>query len=547
MSKTTSKLLKLLFFVIFIKAVIWALLVPLWHFPDEQAHFGHVAFIAEGGELKRHGKYPDLTEEIYISEEILGTKRDVQGNNKFTFHPEYRLDYSDNLIGLEEEKIKSLPLETRKNFVIKESAYYPHFFYQISSQIYKIFYKTNLFIRVFAIRLFWLLAYLLMIWFVFKIAQIIFPKNPLIVFTITILTGFHPMLSFVSAGVTSDNFYNLLFTAVIYFGLKIINKPKWQDFLGLAFALGLGMINKQQFFIAFFIITPSLFFALYKKPKKTLKYFLFLPLALLLAYLLATARITNLLNLVMQGKTPYLNLVNSANQAKPDYKLSQHLIWTFEHTIKEVLPWYWGVFNWLSVVLPRWVNRVLMRLLAIAGLGLIIKLFNIIKQKKLTRQDLLLGFIFWTAIAYYVALMVWDWAFTKNNGFSFGIQGRYYFPVIVSHMILLFVGINYLVQVIGKLVKKFFKKNITDYLLLIINYSLCLWFIFLNFIALYTVANSYYDTSNLKTFIIQASQYKPFFAKGNWLISILMLYIMISIILLWQLSRIVLKQVKNEK
>ncbi|HBU21519.1 TPA: hypothetical protein DEB02_01085, partial [Candidatus Beckwithbacteria bacterium] len=136
MTLKKSRVINVVWLAVVIKFLAWSLLVPLWHFPDEQAHFGHVAFIAEGGELTRHGRYPDMTEEIYTSLTILGTKRDEKGNNKFTFHPEYRLPYSDNLTGPQEEEIKSLPLSTRKNFVIRESAYYPHFFYQVSALVY---------------------------------------------------------------------------------------------------------------------------------------------------------------------------------------------------------------------------------------------------------------------------------------------------------------------------------------------------------------------------------------------------------------------------
>ena len=101
-------------------SLLWSLLVPLWHFPDEQAHFAHVAFIAEGGDLARHGRYPDMNEEIYRSLEILGTKRNDQGNNLFTFHPEYRLPYSPTLIGPEENIINQLPLSSRTNLVVRE-------------------------------------------------------------------------------------------------------------------------------------------------------------------------------------------------------------------------------------------------------------------------------------------------------------------------------------------------------------------------------------------------------------------------------------------
>jgi len=541
-----STTIKLFFVLVLLKGVTWSLLVPLWHFPDEQAHFGHVAYLAEGGTLP-HGRKPDLTGEIYISEEILGTKRDYRGNNRFTFHPEYRIEYSQTLTGPQEEKIKNLPLKTRKNFVIRESAYYPHFFYRLSGLIYKLFYYSNLFIRVFAIRLFWLAAYLLMIWFIFKTAQLIFPKNLLATFTITILAGFQPMLSFVAAGVSSDNLHNLLFTAVIYFSLKLMTQIRWPDIVGLSLSLALGLINKPQFFIAFIIVAPLLLINLIKTPKHLFKYLLGMVATTLLAYILSPEYFQLLLAQFRQGQIPYLISRPVTDQAFPHYRLSTHFIWSIKHTIREVLPWYWGVFNWLGVVLPRWVNRVLMRLLAAAAIGLVIKTASIVKQRKLTRPDKLLGFVAWAALAYFLVLFFWDWGHFKNIGFSFGIQGRYYFPVIASHMILLFIGIQSLAQVIGGLLEKLTKKKITPYLLPLTNYLLSIWFVILNFIALYTIAKSYYDVTSFKSFIIQASQYKPFFAKGWWLTSSLVLYLAASLSLLWYLGKLVIKEIKHEK
>ena len=518
-----SKLLiKLLFLAIFLKSLVWVALVPLWHTPDEQAHFGHVAFIAEGGDLKRHGKHKDMTEEIYTSLDILGTKRDLQGNNKFTFHPEYRLPYSDNLDGPREADIKNLSFETRTNFIIRESAYYPHFFYQVSSLIYKLFYNSNLFIRVFAIRLFWLTASMLMVWFSFKSAQLIFSKKPLYSLTIAAMVGFHPMLSFVHTGVTSDTLHNLLFTAVIYFCLKILKSPQWSNFLGLAITLGLGMINKQQFFVAFLVILPVILLQLIKQPKKTLKYLSLLPLSIFLALILAKNRTLQLLKIFTKGSLPYIKLKASTNQVMPNYTFLSHISFTIKHTIREVIPWYWGVFNWLGVVLPKLVNRILNRLVLVAVIGLVIKLVKTIKQKKFTQIDLYLTFITWSALAYFTALTFWDWTFMKNNGFSFGIQGRYHFPVLLSHMILLFVGLNQIFKLLGKKTSRH------------LTFVLFIFFISLNLIALHTVAASYYDLSSLKTFIIQASQYKPFFAKGFWLASTMTAFFLSLILLIYQ-------------
>jgi len=479
-------------------SLFWSFLVPLWHFPDEQAHFAHVAFIAEGNDLDRHGRYSDMNEEIYRSLEILGTKRDEFGNNKFTFHPEYRLPYSQTLIGPEEAMINNLPQESRKNLSIRESAYYPHFYYQISAGIYRLFYQQNLFIRVFSLRLFWLLAHWLMIYLVYRIAEQVFGKRHLLVLTATVLTAMQPMLSFVSSGVTSDNLHNLLFTAVIWFGLSIIERNRLSDWIGLAFVFGLGIINKPQFGIALAVILPVIIYRLIKTPKQTIKQLLVLPLAVLLALILAPARTKHLLEILFSGSLPYLSA--EKNLVLPDYRLITHAVWTIKHTIAEVIPWYWGVFNWLGVVLPRWVNRVLMRLLLAAGLGLVIYLVRVIRRRRLEMADVKISFIAWTAIIYYLLLLIWDWNFTRENGFPFGFQGRYYFPVIASHMILLVLGIKALLPWRW------------------MNLVLIVWFVGLNWIGLYVVASSYYDVSDWQSFIIQASQYKPWFAKGWWLI-----------------------------
>jgi hypothetical protein len=480
--------IKLILFLSLIKGIIWVLYVPLWHFPDEQAHFGHVAYLAEDGPLPM-GRTNDLNQEIAIAEQRLGTYRNKYGNNDFTYRPEYNLEYTDSYTGKYEEEIKTLPLNLRKEYKDPESAYYPHFFYRLSGLIYKLFYTSDLFVRVFSLRLFWLLTHLLLVYLAYQIGKIIFPKNQLAASSVAVLTSFQPMLTFVSAGVTNDNLHNLLFTAVIFFCLKLNQKIRWLDLSALALILYLGFLNKPQFLIALGIVAPVLFWQMFKQKRYKLIGFI-------------AAAGLGLGWFVTQGRIPYFE-TRGAGLARPDYTLWQHLIYTFEHTLREVLPWYWGVFRWLSLTLPRWTNQLMMRLLVVVGIGLAIKFW---------RRKFEPGFwlILWSALIYFLALFFWDWQQVRSAGFPFGIQGRYYFPVIVTHMILLVLGI----------------KAIWGKLLIILNY----WFMILNWIALYWLTASYYDTGSLKIFIIQASQYKPFFAKGWWLILALTLYLIVFII-----------------
>jgi len=506
------KILQFLLIAILLKGIFWSLLVPLWHFPDEQAHFGHVAFLVESP-IKNLGKIKDLTEEIAVSEKLLGVFRDEKGNNRFTYHPEYNLEYSNTLTGIYEKEIKSLPTSTRSNFVAKESAYYPHFFYRVSGLIYQAFYNSNLFIRVFAIRLFWLFTYLITVYLSFLTAELVFSKKSLLPLITAVMVGFQPMFNFVSSGITSDNLHNLLFSAVIYFSLKLLLKPKLSTWLSLLITLGLGLVNKQQFFIALIVVLPVFIIIFLRQPKKIIKYLTYLPIFLLSAFIFDFKYTKTLIELFFQGKLPYFSLTQSSRKfLLPDYSLFKHIVWSIKHTIREVIPWYWGVFRWLSLVLPRWVNRVLNRLALVAAIGLIIKFIKITKNRQLFKNQGLI-FITYAAFIYFAVLVIWDWGFFRNHNFSFGIQGRYHFPTIIPHMILLSLGIKTVFSLFGKLAAK------------ISLLLLSLWFIWLNFIALYTITQSYYDLSSYKAFIIQASQYKPWFAKGMFLSTSLIFYL----------------------
>ena len=78
---------KLLILVTFFNAILFSMLTPIWHGPDEQAHFGQVQNIAETGRVHKQD-LNNLSQEIFISEQLLGIERDERGNNKFTHRPE---------------------------------------------------------------------------------------------------------------------------------------------------------------------------------------------------------------------------------------------------------------------------------------------------------------------------------------------------------------------------------------------------------------------------------------------------------------------------
>lgn len=498
-----NNLILFLLLAVFFASLSWSFFVPLWHFPDEQAHWAHVQYLAEGGRPPL-GKNNDLAEEILISEQILRVKRDGWGNNSFTYNPQFNIAYSDNLTGLREEEIINLPKETRNNFIKKEAATYNDLFYQISSFIYKIVYRQNLFTRVFAIRIFWLFCLAGTVWLAYLITQEVFPRKKFLAMTVAVMVGFQPMFMFVSSGITIDNLINFLYTALFFLSLKIFKKQNLLALIIFLLTFLLLLNTKNNSLISLSIFLPVIIYFLIKKKQ-------FLPILLLIAVIayLLSEPIRTFINLFASGQLPFFD--HNQDNVLADYSLNQHFVWTLNHTYREVLPWFWGVFRWLSLTLPRWVNRIMMSLLLISGIGLIYNLVLVFKNKKIKKNWQIL-FIIYVFLIYFLALLVWDWSFFRAHNYSFGIQGRYYFPVIVPAMLLFAWGME----------------RISKYLLVFLGS----WFMVVNTIAFWRLVSSYYSVSSFSGFLTQASQYKPWFAKGDYLAGLLIIYYF-SLIFFW--------------
>jgi len=505
-----------LFLAIFFNLLAWQLVVPIWHFPDEQAHFGQVAFRSDHGRVQRYHEL-STSQEILISEELLGTRRDSQGNNLFTYHPEFKINYSKTYEGLHEAEIESLNNHVdRTTEIIEESTRYPLLYYYFASKVYNLSGDGDLFARVYAVRLFSAIIFIATIWVIFAISQLIFPKNFFLQISLTSMIAFMPMFVFSSAGVTSDGLFNFLFMASIYLIARILlTKSGWKEVILLTIAIIAGIATKFQFQIIWLIIAFAIFVIFWRLSIR--KKLIFVG-GLIIAVPIILIAINFLRFFVNDYGTPtFVQLLRlPIIPETEDFPLSSgitfkdHLINTVYRTIREILPWYFGVYKWLSLTLPPIVYQIINRILILSILGLIIWVFKIVRNKKIDQQTKVLFFLAYTAIAYFMSITIFDWYFIRGHGFSFGIQGRYFFPTIIAHISLVFVG---LLAIAPKSLKKW------------VAAALVLGVLFFNYFSLYWVALHYYDLGSLDTFIIQASQYKPEIFKGLGVVLVLVLSI----------------------
>jgi len=518
-----KKLRKLLLAAAFLNALSWTVLIPVWQYPDEQAHFAQVQGIAETGSTLK--SYPNTSYEVALSEQILETERDGFGNNKFTYHPQYHLQYSQNYLGPRENEIVNLPSSARKSLTKFEATVNPPVYYYSASVVYKIFSFSNLFSRVFAIRIFSLTLFILTVFFSYRIGKLIFPRQRILPITLTALVAFKPMLIFSSTGILPDPLTNLLFTLILLIFLKILKSGfKFPLLVILAAVVILGIFTRQQFLISIPIVLIPIIYQLGKNLKFTKKSLTFQIISistLIFLGLIFEKVLTRYLSLPEIG-FPDLKLLTD-----PSFK--QYFVWTIRHSISEVLPWYLGVYKWLSLTVPHINYQIINRLILLSMFGLLIRLVLMVKNKKVSNSDLVLTFLITASLIYFLTFTIGDYYFNRLFGYSFGIQGRYFFPLVVFHLAILLIG---LWQFLELFTKRYAKYGLVIIVLLMITF---------NNISLATVASSYYETTSIDTFINQVSQYKPIIFKGRIILLILFSALISQAIFLYNFLKITAK------
>ena len=130
---------------------------------------------------------------------------------------------------------------------------------------------------------------------------------------------------------------------------------------------------------------------------------------------------------------------------------------------------------------------------------------------------------------YFSAFILWDYFFQEHKGYSFGFQGRYFFPMIVFSMAVLLIGFWQFSRIIFKKYAKFALA------------ALVLLMILFNNVSLFTLSATYYSFTDINTLIAQASQYKPLFFKGNVISLLLLTALLGQALVIYQMFRLASK------
>lgn len=482
---TESKQITSIAIVTFCLSLMWSCCMPLWQFPDEQAHFAQVQDYAE---LKTVPKGNDTSWEIAESTRILGTLRDEQGHNLYTPIPGYQLPLSTTKYGFAEQYLRNLDIEMRTTMVKQEAPHYPPLYYIVASFMYEQVIGSDIFTRVFFARFMSVILMTFMSLAGYAVARELFPHNHQLKLTTTILISFHPMLMFVGSGVNNDILMNVIGTFLIAKSLAILNRPFTKlDVLEIGGLIVAGVLTKQLVYLLFPSVAIAALISWYRFYKNGKMALLFAgAIAIALSGYLLAAKFN-------QGFwLPYWPHI----QGSPAHFLSS-LWFVCMKVYKETFAWYWGVYRWLGLVLPLWLLRVIKVAMAASVCGGCLYLWKNrpqLRQWKFVPWYWILG----ANLIYIGALIGWEATIRTNLGFGHGIQGRYFFPLISTHMALLVAGWW---KLGGKWVDRWFAFGMT-----------LLW-IYFNLFSLWYVLGAYYHRFPLSQFVLELSQYKPEYVK----------------------------------
>ncbi len=475
------------FLAIFGAILFWSLATPLFEFPDEQAHVGTVNFLVQEGRSPR-GQELDMTEEMNLTQQYLGVLRDGLGHNQLTYHPEFRLDFTDSLRGKYEADIIALNTsQSRSLYVGQEAAHYPRLYYDYLSVWYRVVGSSDIITRIFVLRIGNSLIAVLTAIIVYRLGVILFASTQSAI-VLTLLVMLQPMYSFLSAGINSDNLHNLIFAMVIYLGLRLVRSgPTLRLGAISVLVAALDILTKPQGYLAI----PVIILALLVHIVAHKKWRLLLSFAVMALIGLAV---------IFGPGNRYKGWLMSSNIHGAS--VVEYLRFSLNQLVAQNIVWYWGVFKWLGVVLPSVYWQVANRLVLLSVAGLALYLSKVIRRIKVITPWPNVIFLLLASLVYASAIYYFDYQYVKSVGYSIGVQARYLFPTIASHMALLLIGILSLSRR-GK-VRTWLLRGVTVFI------------IWMQLGGLWRLLSSYYDLSSFTAFITQISQYKPFFAKGDF-------------------------------
>lgn len=424
---------------------IWAFIIPPWTGPDEGSHFTYVAYIVENGTLPQYANltknYPDQPRET--SDSCVKT---LCNKISALAAPHLReinyLPVTQDFSAAREYRTSNP--EERKSLTGSNATSYPPLYYLLMTPFYWAFQSAPVVARLLAVRVATAFVSALACVFAYLMAYE-GKRDRWFALQVGLLLALFPMLSFVSAGVNNDGLMIAATSAVCWLTLKLANQSATTLANGALLGLAASTVLLTKPTGGLVVVMALAFLGikvLFERGTPFLAKFRGVALCSVMLLLFEGAWLVsrkvhaqagvsapNELNLlqVLQGESAhsFRDYLKSLFVDRGD--------WYFWFLFKS----FWANFGWQEIQLRESYYRAAF---IVCGVGALAFLIDVLRRR-VSVVDL---WSFLTVVVHVAGLFVaadYLLAFATRGG-SYGMQGRYFFPVLAPAFYVLLSGMQ---------------------------------------------------------------------------------------------------------
>lgn len=439
----------LLLAVMLVKGALWSLAFPLWQGPDEDDHYAVIQFIGENGRL------PDEAD-TWLPDEV-ALSRELADVGRLDYNPEQRQGWSNQPVGLREAEFDALPLASRTSTEIGITGKLMHatpLYYMLAAIPYRLVgYEQNLLVRMQVQRLFAVLVSSPIVVVAYLIARLLFPNNMLMRLTIPTLVAFHPQLTQMTAVISVDGLFFVLYSLLIYFCLQVLRDGlamKTAVFIGLTFAAAFLIKPTINGFVP--LVALVVVYDWWRRKGERMQ--VVWAAVVMNALILPPAAWWMARSWRINGDLFYFNPVVEGHRIiqNPfyDYQFLPHMLDYYQSVWGGMFVTWWAHFGWVDTPLQPWVYTFLRVLTVLAIVGLLWKLgrswrkrpsFSQWRQGQRMAPLAIWLFLALTLLVPVVLLQVYDLTFWWEYGNGRGLQGRYWLGTVVPMLTFFALGL----------------------------------------------------------------------------------------------------------
>jgi 4-amino-4-deoxy-L-arabinose transferase-like glycosyltransferase len=450
------RLLTLLLAIQLIRAVLYAVLLPLWQNPDELVHFEYVKLLADRETIRL-----DLPLGGTIAYRVVAALGGggAEGAPART-HSDLRHEISESLVRHRFWEIRRLPDPDRVGVFGYSELNQPPLYYLVAAAVLRALSPGSIDEEAYALRFLSIIMSLVIVAIAYQVVRELLPDRPAVAFAAAGLITLIPQYTSLSGAITNDKLVEISFAGVFALTVRSARRGlSWLGWTGLAALTGMALLTKKSGWI----LVPILLFywdlRRFRRgggrwPRYALtRAGLFVAVAVL--FLSAPAWLAPLAELYGRHKAALPPAVTAAldgfsqsfasqfGASPPEFivgrvgNIDETPRWLRRYYFPILFRGFWGNFGYMEVPVSNGMYRVLMVAIGVAALGLVLLARGVARGRERLapwQREVLVflgGAAFWVFLSTFV-----------RDALVFNLsQGRNLYPVVIPLALLFVLGL----------------------------------------------------------------------------------------------------------